>query len=260
MCRPIKLFRVWIGVVALLFIHPCCASADDALVGVIKSVKPSIVAIGTYSIKDTPKGRFFGTGFAVGNGQYVVTNDHVLTKVEEEDKTFFLRAFHERFGSSGVKATIVAQDSIHDLALVRLDDHELPPLPLADSSQVQEGESIAFTGYPIGLVLGLNPTTHTGIVSAISPIILPSPSTRTMKNKHLEFLRNPYDVFQIDGTAYPGNSGSPVYWRDNGMVIGVINKVFVKDKKENLLKEPTGITYAIPVNHVRALLKKMLGN
>ena len=63
-------------------------------------------------------------------------------------------------------------------------------------------------------------------------------------------------MFQIDGTAYPGNSGSPVYRRRSGEVIGVINKVFVKDKKENLLKEPTGITYAIPVNHVKALLEK----
>ncbi|MFO7875574.1 MAG: serine protease [Desulfovermiculus sp.] len=261
MMNVLKASYVWmLAILAVFLFQSSHLSADDALVGVIRSIKPSVVAIGTYSIKDTPKGRFYGTGFVVGNGKYVITNDHVLAKIEEEVKTFHLRVFHERFSFSGVKASILAQDSTHDLALLRLDDEELPPLPLADSSEVSEGESIAFTGYPIGFVLGLNPTTHTGIVSAISPIILPSPSTKAIKNKHFEFLRNPYNVFQIDAKAYPGNSGSPVYWRDRGMVIGVINKVFVKDKKENLLSEPTGITYAIPINHVKALLDKALGD
>jgi S1-C subfamily serine protease len=253
----LKTFNVWVlGVLGIFLLQPSHLSADDALVGVIKSIKPSVVAIGTYSIKDSPKGRFFGTGFVVGNGKYVVTNEHMLTQIEDKDKTFYLRVFHERFSSTGVKATILAQDSTYDLALLQLKDKELPPLPLADSSEVSEGESIAFTGYPIGLVLGLNPTTHTGIVSVISPIILPSPTTKAIKNEHFDFLRNPYDVFQIDATAFPGNSGSPVYWRDRGMVIGVINKVFVQDKKESLLNEPSGLTYAIPINHVKALLDK----
>ena len=136
--------------------------------------------------------------------------------------------------------------------------HKLRPLPLGNASAVREGESIAFTGYPIGLVLGLNPTTHAGIVSAIAPIMIPSPTARAIKGKHMDYLRDPYAVFQIDGTAFPGNSGSPVYRQDSGQVIGVINKVFVQDKKEHLLKKPTGITYAIPINHVKALLKKVM--
>ncbi|MCA1793287.1 MAG: hypothetical protein LC660_05330 [Desulfobacteraceae bacterium] len=37
--------------------------------------------------------------------------------------------------------------------------------------------------------------------------------------------------------------------------MGVINMVFVKGKKEHVLKDPTGITYAIPVTHVHALEK-----
>jgi hypothetical protein len=54
---------------------------------------------------------------------------------------------------------------------------------------VQEGEEVAFTGYPIGLVLGLHPSTHAGIISAISPIVLPSPTARTIKKEMVELLR-----------------------------------------------------------------------
>jgi hypothetical protein len=41
-----------------------------------------------------------------------------------------------------------------------------------------------------------------------------------------------------------------------GEVIGVINKVFVQGTKEAALTQPSGITYAIPANHLRALLQR----
>ena len=68
-------------------------------------------------------------------------------------------------------------------------------------------------------------------------------------------LRNPFNVLQLDATAYPGNSGSPLYVPSSGVVVGVINKVAVKATKERVLSDPSGITYAIPARHVVALLK-----
>ena len=68
-------------------------------------------------------------------------------------------------------------------------------------------------------------------------------------------LRDPYDVFQLDATAYSGNSGSPLYDPETGEVVGVINKVFVKESKEAVLEKPSGITYAIPVRYVKELLR-----
>jgi S1-C subfamily serine protease len=64
------------------------------------------------------------------------------------------------------------------------------------------------------------------------------------------------NIFQLDGTAYPGNSGSPVYDASTGKVLGVINAVFVKGLKETAITAPSGITYAIPSNYVRDLLQK----
>jgi S1-C subfamily serine protease len=73
--------------------------------------------------------------------------------------------------------------------------------------------------------------------------------------KLLRRLEEPYNVFQLDATAYPGNSGSPLYDPNSGGVIGVINKVFVQESKENILSKPSGISYAIPINHIEKLLK-----
>jgi serine protease Do len=74
--------------------------------------------------------------------------------------------------------------------------------------------------------------------------------------KMLKMLRNPYLVYQLDATAYPGNSGSALYDVDSGEVIGIINKVFVQESKEAVITNPSGITYAIPVKYLLALLKK----
>ena len=69
---------------------------------------------------------------------------------------------------------------------------------------------------------------------------------------------HPYPIFQLDATAYPGNSGSPLYDISNGRVIGIVNKVFVQGTKENAITDPSGITYAIPVQHVKKMLEDYL--
>ena len=61
-------------------------------------------------------------------------------------------------------------------------------------------------------------------------------------------------MYQLDATAYPGNSGSPLYDPETGVVIGVLNMVFVKSTKENVLSDPSGISYAIPVEYLQRLL------
>ena len=233
---------------------PQNGDAAEKLVSLIQKVKPSIVAVGTYYFNDVPKLQFRGTGFAVGDGTLIITNAHTITRIEEENKLKQLRIFNQKLESKGIKVHLIEKDEAHDLALLKIESGAILPLEIGDSSSVREGETVAFTGYPLGLILGLNPTTHMGIISAIAPIVLPSPNARAIEKEIVKFLRQPYDIFQLDATAYPGNSGSPVFRVSSGEVIGVINMVFVKGKKEHLLKEPTGITYAIPGNFIRLLL------
>jgi S1-C subfamily serine protease len=132
----------------------------------------------------------------------------------------------------------------------------LPPLTLGDSDKVREGERYAFTGFPIGAVLGLYPVTHHGIVSSITPDAIPLGHSRQLTTELVRRLKDPYMVFQLDATAYPGNSGSPLYNTDTGAVIGIVNKVFVQESKEAALQHPSGISFAIPIRYARALLAK----
>ena len=145
---------------------------------------------------------------------------------------------------------------MHDLALLRITGQKFPALKIALQGQPQEGERIAFTGFPIGAVLGLFPVTHQGIISSISPVVIPAPSSSTLSVKMIKRLKHPYMVYQLDATAYPGNSGSPLFDATNGKVLGVINKVFIKESKESILQKPSGITYAIPSDYILKLLKK----
>lgn len=231
-------------------------SADQTLPDVVQKVKPSIVGVGIYNIMGRPKAKFRGTGFIVGNGKYVITNSHVVPELVEKDAKGYLAVFTQEKGLQKVRrAEKIARDIDHDLYLLRITGDPLPALELGDSSQVREGELYAFTGFPIGTVLGMYPATHRGIISAITPIVTPADSSYDLKQKAIRRLRSPYDVFQLDATAYPGNSGSPLYDPGTGAVVGVVNKVFVKETKEDALENPSGITYAIPVLYVHRLIK-----
>jgi S1-C subfamily serine protease len=160
-------------------------------------------------------------------------------------------------GVSFRPATLVARDSEHDLALLRLSGTPLPALRLGDSDAAAEGRELAFTGFPLGMVLGLHPVTHRALLAAITPVVMPSLGARRLDARAIAQLqRASFDIFQLDATAYPGNSGSPVFDPDSGAVLGVVNMVFVKGLKESAISHPSGITYAVPARFVRDLLSK----
>ncbi|MFA5984807.1 MAG: serine protease [Methylococcaceae bacterium] len=238
-------------------LNPGLVFGNEVLPKTIDKIKPSIVAVGTYMAKRNPRAILLGTGFVVADGKTVVTNDHVIPKSLDVEHLEQLAIF---FRSGEDNKIIIAKqlgaDADHDIAVLTLTEGQLPALKLGRASSVQEGALYAFTGYPIGMVLGLYPVTHRGIVSAISPVAIPTLHSGQLNPAMLKRLGNPYDVFQLDATAYPGSSGSPLYDIDKAEVIGVINKVFVQESKENLLTKPSGITYAIPIDHVEKLLKE----
>jgi len=154
-------------------------------------------------------------------------------------------------------AELVARDNEHDLAHLRLSGTPLPALELGDSDKVQEGQELALTGFPLAMALGLHPATHRATLAAVTPIVRPSLGSRNLDPRQIAALqRSPFNIFQLDATAYPGNSGSPLYDPATGKVLGVINAVFVKGLKETAITAPSGITYAIPAKYVAELLQK----
>ena len=224
----------------------------------VKSIKPSIVAIGTFEPTRRPPARFAGTGFAVGDGHHVVTNAHVANlRIDAPDKEHLV-AFVGTGEQVSIRRVVSRhEDQDHDVAVLEIEGPPLPTLTLGDDEHVEDGQPIAFTGYPIGAVLGLFPATHRGIVSTVTPIAIPVRSQRTLDAEMIKRLRNPFRVFQLDATAYPGNSGSPLFDPGTGQVIGIVSSVFVKETKEKVLTDPSGITYAIPIRYARKLIEDL---
>jgi serine protease Do len=248
-------------VVALLVLLSPPAAWPASLPDVIDQIRPSIVGVGTAYPPRQPNRNgdavtYRGTGFVVGNGRQVITNAHVIPDKLDVDHNESIAIFSGRGAEAKAHSVrVVSTDKEHDLALLEFQGATLPAMQLGDSDTVREGQEIAFTGFPMGMVLGLYPVTHRGIVAAITPMARPAENARTINAAQMRRLRNLFDAFQLDATAYPGNSGSPVYEPDTGRVVGVINSVVVKESKESILEKPSGISYAIPVSHVRNLLK-----
>lgn len=251
---------VLLAVIALALLPADGVSADmgiGPLADTVVRIKPSIVGVGTVLKTRRPPNLLTATGFVIRSGNHVLTNAHVIPVELNRKKNEFLAVFSGQGNEGKVhRATVLETDPEHDLALLQVDGEPLPPLALGDDGRVREGELYAFTGYPLGAVLGLYAATSRGIISAITPIVIPAMGGRNTKTEVFRRLKHPFPVFQLDATAYPGNSGSPLYRVDTGEVIGIINMVFVKGTKEHAITDPSGITYAIPVRHARDLMKK----
>lgn len=234
------------------------AQAD--LVDLIAVAKPSVVAVGVFNPAASPRFTPRGTGFVVGDGHQVITNFHVLPGADDLGfgNELRVRVVSGEAAPSERVATLLATDRVRDLAVLRIDGTRLPTLPLGPADLVAEGTSVALIGFPIGAVLGMVPVTHRGIVAAITPALLPPPDARLLTGRGALALRQgPSTIYQLDATAYPGNSGGPLLDIRSGEVIGVVNMVLVKGTRESALSNPTGISYAVPVRFVRELLEAL---
>ena len=223
----------------------------------VAAVKRSVVAIGSYQPTRSPPIVYSGTGWVTGDGLSVITNAHVVPEApdlarQESWGVVLADGENVRFRA----ATLAGRDTEHDLLHLRLTGAPLPALKLADSDAAAEGQDLAFTGFPLGMVLGLHPATHRAVLAAITPMTRPAATSRQLDARAVKQLgRPPVTVFQLDAIAYPGNSGSPLYDPATGAVYGVLNMVYVKGSKENAISTPSGIGYAVPSNYVRDLLR-----
>jgi S1-C subfamily serine protease len=245
-------------VCALGMAMPWTAPAADDNVRVIQMVKGSVVAVGTFLRTRNPAFAFRGTGFVVGDGLMVATNSHVLPKALNSEKYEVLAiAIPQSSGKVEIReATRIRSDPDHDLALLRTGGAALPALKVSSREISEEGGMVLFTGYPLGTGFGVVPVTHRAMISAITPIVTPAENGQGLNAEVVRRIaRGAYSVYQLDGTAYPGNSGSPLFDPETGEVLGIVNMVFVKGSKEAAISEPSGISYAIPATYLYRLMQ-----
>src|ERR1043165_5548046 len=165
-----------------------------------------------------------GSGVVVTSEGHIITNSHVVDQVDEIEVQL----------SDGrtKKARMIGADTQVDLAVLKIEDPGVKPLPLADSDSVQAGDFVLAIGNPFGF----EETVTDGIISSKG-----RPNRADMFG----------DLLQTNAAINPGNSGGPLI-NLRGEVIG-INTAIVSGSGGSL-----GIGFAIPSNTVRTALESLL--
>jgi S1-C subfamily serine protease len=260
--RPSLAFRA-LAHAATALLALLCIDVGNALAGlpeVVERVKRSVVSVGTFEKMRSPAYLFRGTGFVVGDGTLVATNAHVVRgtlKVENGETLMVLVQSAGAHNPEARTAKVFALDPEHDVALLRIGGTPLPAVTLGDSDKVREGQSIAFTGFPIGQLLGFHATTHRGIVSSLTPIAIPVANSSQLDSSAVGRLKGaPVTLFQLDATTYAGHSGSPLYDENSGEVIGIVNMGFLRGMKDPTIGQVATISFAVPSRFLRELIAK----
>jgi len=235
---------------------PAVADLADTLA----RIKPSLVAVGTYQRTRNPGFSFSGTGFVVGDGTLVATSAHVLKEILDDAnlETYAVAVAAPAGSGDGrvLQARRVAVDRERDVAILRLDSARLPAIALREGEDVREGQAYAFSGFALGEVLGFFPVTRLGIISSIAPAAIPVASARQLKDGGAvrQLAKGALRVYQLDASAHPGHSGSPLFDPERGDVVGIINMLLVSGTRDQARAAATGIPYAIPIRHLRDLI------
>jgi len=232
-------------------------SQEEAVIKAVKEVSPAVVSI--IVTKDVPKLKLYyedpfkefeqffgqpfefqipqykqegtekkeiggGTGFIVSEDGMILTNGHVVSDKEAE---------YTVLTNDGKKypAKVLARDSIRDLALIKIENQEIPfpTIKLGDSDKLQIGQTVIAIGNALG---EFRNTVSVGVISGLG---------RTVTAGGGGMIETLEDVIQTDAAINRGNSGGPIL-NLKGEVIGV--NFAMAEAAEN-------IGFAIPINKAK---------
>lgn len=169
-----------------------------------------------------------GSGVIITSDGYIVTNNHVVNNAEKLEVTLNDKRTFE--------AEIVGTDPSTDLALIKINETDLPFLTYGDSDKVRVGEWVLAVGNPFNLTS----TVTAGIVSAKARDINILGSNTAIES-----------FIQTDAPVNPGNSGGALV-NTNGELIG-INAAIASNTGSY-----TGYSFAIPVNLVKKVMNDFI--
>jgi serine protease Do len=170
-----------------------------------------------------------GSGVIISPDGYILTNNHVVEGATQVKVSF---ADQREF-----PAKVIGTDKPTDVALLKIDQHNLPVLPLSDSSRAQVGDVVLAVGNPFGL----GQTVTMGIVSA------------TGRSLH-GAIEQYEDFIQTDAAINPGNSGGALI-NTRGELVGINTAILAGDGGGN-----QGIGFAIPINLAHNVMDQLLKN
>jgi regulator of sirC expression with transglutaminase-like and TPR domain len=204
----------WLTLVAVLAGPLPAEELPPSVEKLFERVRPAVVVI-THAGRDGQR-EGLGTGFVIDRGGLIATNLHVIG---ESRPISVETADGKRYQVTAIEAS----DRAADLALVRIDAHDLPALELGDSSTLKLGQPVVAVGNPHGL-------THSVVTGVIS-------GEREIDGQPMIQLAIPIE---------PGNSGGPL--------------LDLAGRVHGLLTMKSQVTanlgFAVPINRLKPLVEK----
>lgn len=204
---------------------------------VIENITESTVGISkikdigsTIFLEKSTENLNLGSGVIISSEGYILTNQHVAG---EKYSTCYITL---KNGVTCNGVVVWASEDL-DLAIIKINMKKLPEAVLGDSDDVRIGSNAYAIGNPVGYEL--QRTVTSGIISGIN---------RTIKVEDEEKKSYLEGLIQTDATINQGNSGGPLI-NSSGEVIGITTLK---------IEDVNGIGFAIPINIVKPILRKLL--
>ncbi|MDD2798743.1 MAG: Do family serine endopeptidase [Bacteroidales bacterium] len=164
----------------------------------------------------------FGSGVIISADGYIVTNNHVVDNSDELDVTLN--------DNRTFKAKLIGTDPVTDIALIKIEEQNLPTIPFGDSEKLKVGEWVLAVGNPFNLTS----TVTAGIVSAKARSLGVGAQPGAMKIE---------SFIQTDAAVNPGNSGGALV-NTKGELVGI--NTAIASQTGNY----AGYSFAVPVTIV----------
>ena len=168
-----------------------------------------------------------GSGVIISSDGYIATNNHVISGAS--------KIMVMLDNQSEYEAEVIGVDQTTDLALLRINESDLPYLSFGNSDSLRIGEWVLAGGNPFNL----ESTVTAGIVSA--------------KGRSIDVLEGEDRIesfIQTDASVNPGNSGGALV-NDRGQLIGIVTAILTTSGRHE------GYAFAIPGNLARRIFKDL---
>lgn len=204
---------------------------NTPVVRAAKAVGPAVVGITNKAVardwfNNPVQTEGVGSGVIFRSDGYIVTNNHVISGAKE--------IIVSLADGRSLKGKLIGQDEFTDLAVVKVDEDNLPTAVFGDSDGVVVGEPAIAIGNPMGLEFQGSVTA--GVISAL--------------NRTLDISDKRVKLFQTDAAISPGNSGGALVNAD-GEVIGINSAKVAASGVE-------GMGFSIPINTVQTIVNELI--
>lgn len=166
-----------------------------------------------------------GSGVIISNDGYIITNNHVIENADDIEVTLNDKRTYT--------AKLIGTDPFTDIALIKIDEKNLPFITYGNSENLKIGEWVLAVGNPFNLTS----TVTAGIVSA--------------KARNINILNKKYAIesfIQTDAAVNPGNSGGALV-NTKGELVGINTAI------ESRTGSYSGYSFAIPVSIAKKVVE-----